>query len=445
MVTVCIRKRPLINNEYNDTVEIYQNNILINQPKKHVNLKKYTKKYSYKFPYVFSEQISNKEIFDTLLKNKIADKQNDNDLLFCVYGETGAGKTYTLLNKNGLVELTLRHLILKKYSIYCTAYEIYNNRAYDLINPNTKCPIRQNYNGKMVVCNLKDVYINNNSDASKFVATIMNNRVIGQSAKNNASSRSHVIIDLRIISNISAYERNIKFIDLAGNERGADSMANNRQQFIEGAEINTSLLSFKECIRSMHNKNSHIPFRRSCLTKILRDYFINKCDIIIMGNIGPDIKSVNTTLNTLNYTSMLLKLNYRRVVHDVKKSNYGRGYRPTNIANSNANIFPNLINQPNQPNQPKISNNKIDTSNDSKIDTRRELAVDTMLDIFICFIENKKRMYINYMRMLDKFKTDTTNKVYWSEVHTLIKDEYQHITKFKSIISNPILQICNNF
>lgn len=101
-------------------------------------------------------------------------------------------------------------------------------------------------------------------------------------------------------------------VDLAGSERAADCQSNNRQRRLEGAEINKSLLALKECIRSLdmkkNNSDTHIPFRASKLTMVLRDSFMMNADrtrIIMIACISPGSSSADHTLNTLRYASRL--------------------------------------------------------------------------------------------------------------------------------------------
>jgi kinesin family protein 2/24 len=87
-------------------------------------------------------------------------------------------------------------------------------------------------------------------------------------------------------------------VDLAGSEKAQDSQSNIKQRRIEGAEINTSLLSLKECIRAMDAGKKHIPFRQSKLTMVLRDSFIggkNKNHVIMIACISPTQSSSDHT------------------------------------------------------------------------------------------------------------------------------------------------------
>jgi len=76
---------------------------------------------------------------------------------------------------------------------------------------------------------------------------------------------------------------------------------------MEGAEINKSLLALKECIRALDMRSSHVPFRASKLTMVLRDSFLDphSSKIVMIACINPGSSSADHTLNTLRYAQRL--------------------------------------------------------------------------------------------------------------------------------------------
>jgi len=115
-------------------------------------------------------------------------------------------------------------------------------------------------------------------------------RVTSQNNANDDSSRSHAILQISLKEKNKNYSK-ISFIDLAGNERGADHMDQSKQTKIDGAEINKSLLSLKECIRALDQGKSHTPFRGSKLTMVLKDSFIGYCNTVMICNVSPNTSS----------------------------------------------------------------------------------------------------------------------------------------------------------
>ena len=77
---------------------------------------------------------------------------------------------------------------------------------------------------------------------------------------------------------------------------------------MEGAEINKSLLALKECIRALDNDKSHIPFRGSKLTEVLRDSFVGNSRTVMISCISPSSGSCEHTLNTLRYADRYMKM-----------------------------------------------------------------------------------------------------------------------------------------
>ena len=98
------------------------------------------------------------------------------------------------------------------------------------------------------------------------------------------------------------------FIDLAGSERGADTVDQNKQTRIDGAEINKSLLALKECIRALDLDKKHLPFRGSKLTQVLKDSFTGTSKTTMIANISPAVSTCEHTLNTLRYSERIKEL-----------------------------------------------------------------------------------------------------------------------------------------
>ena len=100
----------------------------------------------------------------------------------------------------------------------------------------------------------------------------------------------------------------MSFIDLAGSERGADTMDNNKQTRMDGAEINKSLLALKECIRALDLEKKHLPFRGSKLTQVLKDSFTGSSKSTMIANVSPAGSCCEHSLNTLRYADRVKDL-----------------------------------------------------------------------------------------------------------------------------------------
>ena len=116
----------------------------------------------------------------------------------------------------------------------------------------------------------------------------------------------------------------LSLIDLAGSER-ASKTGNTGIRMIEGASINKSLLALGNCINMLYenfrkDKQHHVPYRDSKLTRLLKDSLGGNCRTVMIANVSPCSSNFEDTFNTLKYANRTkdLKTNVKKNVDDVK-------------------------------------------------------------------------------------------------------------------------------
>ena len=135
-------------------------------------------------------------------------------------------------------------------------------------------------------------------------------RVTGSNSKNLDSSRGHVVTTFEIRNEVTGSTwGKLAFVDLAGSERGADTISAGKQTQHDGVGINKSLLALKECIRAIDGGSSHVPFRDSELTKILRDHLVcSRAQTVMIAQVSPHPSCCEQTLNSIRYATMVRQM-----------------------------------------------------------------------------------------------------------------------------------------
>lgn len=173
----------------------------------------------------------------------------------------------------------------------------------------TKLRVLEDGKQQVQVVGLQERAVDSVEDVLKLIQLGNAARTSGQTSANSNSSRSHAVFQIVLRQAQGRIHGKFSLIDLAGNERGADTSSADRQTRMEGAEINKSLLALKECIRALGRKGAHLPFRASKLTQVLRDSFIGeKSKTCMIAMISPGLSSCEHSLNTLRYADRVKEL-----------------------------------------------------------------------------------------------------------------------------------------
>ncbi|XP_069483435.1 kinesin-like protein KIF2A isoform X1 [Ambystoma mexicanum] len=325
-ICVCVRKRPLNKKETTmkdlDVITIPSKDVvMVHEPKQKVDLTRYLENQTFRFDYAFDETAPNEMVY-RFTARPLVETIFERGMATCfAYGQTGSGKTHTMGGdfsgksqdcSKGIYALAARDvfLMLKKpnnkkleLQVYATFFEIYSGKVFDLLNRKTKLRVLEDGKQQVQVVGLQEREVKCTEDVLKLIEMGNGCRTSGQTSANAHSSRSHAVFQI-ILRRKGKMHGKFSLIDLAGNERGADTSSADRQTRLEGAEINKSLLALKECIRALGRNKPHTPFRASKLTQVLRDSFIGENSRTCMiATISPGMASCENTLNTLRYAN----------------------------------------------------------------------------------------------------------------------------------------------
>ncbi|KFQ20100.1 Kinesin-like KIF2C, partial [Mesitornis unicolor] len=330
-ICVCVRKRPLNKQELLkkecDVITVPSKCVLlVHEPKQKVDLTKYLETQAFRFDFSFDEASSNEMVYRFTARPLVETIFEGGQATCFAYGQTGSGKTHTMGGdfsgraqnaSKGIYAFASQDVFLlleqpryrnQDLEVYVTFFEIYNEKVFDLLNKKTKLRVLEDGKQQVQVVGLQEIQVSSAEDVIRMIEMGSACRTSGQTFANASSSRSHACFQI-VLRRRGKLLGKFSLVDLAGNERGADTSSADRQTRMEGAEINKSLLALKECIRALGQNKSHTPFRESKLTQVLRDSFIGtNSRTCMIAMISPGMSSCEYTLNTLRYADRVKEL-----------------------------------------------------------------------------------------------------------------------------------------
>ncbi|XP_041660030.1 kinesin-like protein KIF18A [Cheilinus undulatus] len=339
-VKVVVRVRPTSESErrenFQTVVQVVDNHMLIFDPKeedsscfgsqrvrnRNIN-KRANKDLKFVFDHVFNGNATQVDIFENTTKGVLDGVMNGFNCTVFAYGATGAGKTHTMLgthNDPGVMYRTMKELFKrmdeakeeKEFGVAFSYLEVYNEQIRDLLANVGPLAVREDSSKGVVVQGLT---LHTPKSAEQILEALDSgnrNRTQHPTDMNATSSRSHAVfqIYLRQQDKTASLNPNVcvaklSLIDLAGSERASATNAKGAR-FREGANINRSLLALGNVINALadpKSKKTHIPYRDSKLTRILKDSLGGNCRTVMIANISPSSKSYDDTCNTLKYAN----------------------------------------------------------------------------------------------------------------------------------------------
>nr|XP_055058332.1 kinesin-like protein KIF1A isoform X11 [Misgurnus anguillicaudatus] len=357
-VKVAVRVRPFnsreIGKESKCIIQMSGNTTTIVNPKQPKENKSFNFDYSY-WSHTTPEDVNyacQRQVYKDIGEEMLLHAFEGYNVCIFAYGQTGAGKSYTMMGKQeqdqeGIIPLLCEDLFTKisdnndnsmGYSVEVSYMEIYCERVRDLLNPKNKGNLRVREHPLMgpYVEDLSKLAVTSYTDIQDLMDSGNKARTVAATNMNETSSRSHAVFNIIFTQkrhdsdseNTSEKVSKISLVDLAGSER-ADSTGAKGTRLKEGANINKSLTTLGKVISALAemdsapNKNkkkkkveSFIPYRDSVLTWLLRENLGGNSRTAMVAALSPADINYDETLSTLRYADRAKQIRCNAVINE---------------------------------------------------------------------------------------------------------------------------------
>ncbi|XP_056102269.1 kinesin-like protein KIF1A isoform X23 [Rhinichthys klamathensis goyatoka] len=358
-VKVAVRVRPFNSREIGKDskciIQMSGNTTTIINPKAPKENKSFNFDYSY-WSHTSPEDInfaSQQQVYRDIGEEMLLHAFEGYNVCIFAYGQTGAGKSYTMMGKQekdqqGIIPLLCEDLFTKfndnntdnnmSYSVEVSYMEIYCERVRDLLNPKNKGNLRVREHPLLgpYVEDLSKLAVTSYNDIQDLMDSGNKARTVAATNMNETSSRSHAVFNIIFTQkrhdsetdNTSEKVSKISLVDLAGSER-ADSTGAKGTRLKEGANINKSLTTLGKVISALAevdsglNKNkkkkkveNFIPYRDSVLTWLLRENLGGNSRTAMVAALSPADINYDETLSTLRYADRAKQIRCNAVINE---------------------------------------------------------------------------------------------------------------------------------
>ncbi|XP_052625282.1 kinesin-like protein KIN-1 [Lactuca sativa] len=320
-ICVCARFRPLNSREDGEAICITRSDSQSFSIKDEKD-----EQYMFSFDKVFYEDSEQADVYEFLAGPIVRDAVNSINGTIITYGQTGAGKTFTMEGANILEADNLKKGLLPRvvdelfdaingcgeataYKIKLSMVEIYMERVRDLFDlSKDNIQIKEHKSHGILLSGATEIPILDGEEALKVLCGGIANRAVGETQMNAGSSRSHCIYMFTIQKDVTNEKRvssgKVVLVDLAGSEKVEKTGAEGKV-LEEAKTINKSLSALGNVISaltsSQHAKSLHIPFRDSKLTRLLQDALGGSSQTALLCCCSPSLSNSSESVSTLRF------------------------------------------------------------------------------------------------------------------------------------------------